>query len=170
MPTRTETQAAIAEVRRKNQEADELEHATRAARERAADAAEIAKRSSGDFERQLKGCESNASVEIRALNDRLARTIAAKASPMRPVPESRGLARKFLHQGTTYQEVERLGNYDSRFAELFGILSDAQQMSGRLFAADVRSDDIFGQVDAVECAAWRAVVARAMVLAGESES
>lgn len=167
MPTARDTaEIAAGNVRRANADADVLEAETKAARERAARVVETAKTEQRNLDRQMKLSTSDAAGQVRGLGERLARVIASKAS-VHPSPDLRGLGRKFLRSGLEYFELERLGNADPRFAELFGLTTTAQQAAIRFFADGIRDESVFTALDSFECRAWRAVIERARVLAGE---
>jgi hypothetical protein len=160
-----ETSAAVAEA-----EAQAATEAAAASRLAAQQAAREADEQRGRYEREMRGIELKASKEIGVLKGKVDQLVNLKVpSGPRPSPDTRSLARRFLHMGLSdYAQVERLSSGDHRFAELHGLTLAVQQLASRTFEAGITDETLCGAIDQVECTAWRALVARASVLAGES--
>ncbi|HEX9362209.1 MAG TPA: hypothetical protein VGA47_00290 [Candidatus Dormibacteraeota bacterium] len=125
-------------------------------------------------ERQQQQRVREAEPRIRKLREKVDRVLAARPPASRPAPETRALARKFLHEGLIVlmapgrNEAEALSIGDPRFGELFGLNREAgQQMKA---GGGVGDEALTAELDAIECDTWRAVVQWAQVLAGEVAS
>jgi hypothetical protein len=126
-----------------------------------------------ELDRQMRGLELNTGNEIRQLKAKVDQAIGAKASTSRPSPETRALARRFLHRGigedvSEYHLLELLAKGDPRWGELYSLLGTAQQTATRMGINRIADEALNAAVDAIECKAWAAVVTRAAYLAGES--
>jgi hypothetical protein len=166
MPTaRDVSDIATANVRRANADADALEAEVLAARARAAGAAKTAVEQSALADRETRLHEQVVKNELKALREKLDAAIAAPRPTSRPTPVVRGLARLYLRQGCSYEEVERLARGDELFAKFFGLLTTSQQM---MSVIGIRDPGLADDLDAVEVKSWRAVIERARVLAGEA--
>ena len=146
-----------------------------AARNRAAakNAAQEARRHERDVERVEQKWRDRAGQEVLELGAALRKLISAKVAPPAVRPIDRGHARTLLHglgagEDGGLTAIAQLRACDPHLARLLAI----HQAAGiGLVAAQLHDDDdVVAQLDAVECAAWRAVVARTQVIAGEVDA
>lgn len=123
-------------------------------------------------DRGMRGTEHQVGQEVRALRDKVDKAIAAKAPAARPAPQTRALARRFLHRGlaedfTEYHLLEQLAAGDPTWGVLHGLNGTAGQLMSR---GGVIHETLIAAIDELEVRTWAALIARAQFVAGEVES
>jgi hypothetical protein len=145
----------------------QLEQQLEAARIAEKAAAVVAVEDQNRRDRALHEIERGAAAELRGLSEMAAQIFAVKATAHpRPTSDGKGLARKFLHQGVDFFELERLAA-DRTIGDRLGINSRAAQLLLRFADTGVRDDRLYAEAEAIESRAWGLAVSRARELAGE---
>jgi hypothetical protein len=170
--TREEATTIIRAAARAQQAAEESKAASADLSDVATQQKHVAAQAEKDYKGQLARMEHEAGIELRALSERVERAIAAaKAPASRPSIETRRLARKFLHHGLDdYNELVLICDSDPTFGELNGLNGTLHQTAHRWAKSQIEADALYAALDVIETKAWRVLIARAMVLAGEAES
>lgn len=138
-----------------------------------------AERQARQAERSRVEAERAGKAQLAALSKDLADALASP-DPERPPVSLRGAARSFLYGAPTEEvlygdpvdpsmQLEAIAARDP----VLGLLSGLHRQAGGILihlATDAglgEEHDLFGRADDLECACWRALLARVRVLAGE---
>ena len=146
-----------------------------AARNRVAakEAAQVVKRHERDLERQEQEWRAQTGRQVQMLEDQLRRLTSARVAAPAVGPIDRAHARTYLHGLSAGPDagltaIAHLRQADEYLAQLLVIHQAAG--SGLGIAHHHAGDEILAKLDRLECLAWRQIVARCQVIAGEVDA
>lgn len=174
LATQDEARRAQAEANRLIGEAAEAENELKERRAAAARAQAEAEEAAKAAEREHQGWILNTGKEVRTLKQRVETALRAVPELIeRPDPLIRATARAWLHSQPldptgVHSIFQTLGSADAHLGGLYTLQLQCATAMGRV--GEVGDDALAAEVDRLECACHRAVLARVALLAGESES
>jgi hypothetical protein len=158
----------------------ELEADLAEARVREAEAARVAEQAAAEEEAATEALRRSVDPIVADLSRQLDAALAfADAHPPTPTRSQRGVARAYLHGRDTLKPPGELAPPEAIVSQnddaLVGLYGLAAAVAGRIATltdpiADTflgESEPVIADLDAIECEAWRAFIARVRVFAAE---